>query len=208
MLSHQNHSFKIYSCSICYRRHSKLPPNGVCTRIRCEGLLNEIERSEENYDLNLFQSEFMMLIPKEHTAQVPNDIRLSYEDEFKKINGKVNCLVATPTLELGVDIGSFDVVLQRNIPPTPANYLQRAGRSGRRNKTGVVFSYARTLPHDTHFFSNPASLLTGNIKPPKFNLRNQVMVRKHVHSIVLSVLYNKLNTEDNSELSNAINPNL
>jgi ATP-dependent helicase YprA (DUF1998 family) len=38
--------------------------------------------------------------------------------------------VCTPTLELGVDIGALDAVLMRNVPPSAANYWQRAGAQG------------------------------------------------------------------------------
>jgi len=41
--------------------------------------------------------------------------------EFKRRGGTVNTLVASPTLDLGVDIGALDLVLCRNVPPTPAN---------------------------------------------------------------------------------------
>ena len=65
------------------------------------------------------------------------------EKEFKRRGGTVNTLVASPTLELGVDIGALDLVLCRNVPPTPANYWQRVGRAGRRRRMAVVL---RLLP--------------------------------------------------------------
>jgi len=204
MISRQNNEFTQYVCNICYRHHIRLPVNNICSRSTCKGTLEKKDLPEENYDINLLKSEFMMMIPKEHTAQVPTEVRLKYEEEFKKSSGSVNCLVATPTLELGVDIGSLDVVLQRNIPPTPTNYWQRAGRSGRRNRTGVIFSYARKFPHDTHFFNKPSNLLKGNIEPPKFNLRNQVMIGKHIHAILISGLYQIQIETDDQGLANML----
>jgi Lhr-like helicase len=50
---------------------------------------------------------------------------LGREKDFK--NGKLDALVCTPTLELGVDIGPLLTVVLRNAPPTPANYAQRVG---------------------------------------------------------------------------------
>ena len=44
---------------------------------------------------------FVMVSAEEHTAQVPGEIRNRIENDFKSANGRTNCLVATPTLELG-----------------------------------------------------------------------------------------------------------
>ena len=202
MQSNQTAKFDTYTCRSCYLQYSYKPFANFCPNRKCNGKLNKTSLSDYNYNLDVLQSEFVMVMPKEHTAQVPQDVRKYYEDEFKKTNGDVNCLVATPTLELGIDIGSLDVVLLQNIPPSSASYWQRAGRSGRRNKTGVVFSYARSLPHDSHFFSDPQILLNGKIKPAQFNLKNKVLIRKHIHSIILSFLYHKLMSK--SELEEVI----
>jgi ATP-dependent helicase YprA (DUF1998 family) len=101
----------------------------------------------------------------------------------------VNTLVATPTLELGVDIGPLDSVLMRNVPPLPANYWQRAGRAGRRQRMAVNLTYARAASHDRAYFADPLRLLAGTIEPPAFNLRNDVMVRKHLHATAITVLH-------------------
>jgi hypothetical protein len=100
----------------------------------------------------------------------------------------VNTLVATPTLELGVDIGALDTVLMRNVPPAAANYWQRAGRAGRRHRMAVNLTYARPASHDRAYFAEPLKLLQGRVEPPSFNLRNQLMVTKHAHAVVLSEL--------------------
>ena len=129
-----------------------------------------------------------MVTPEEHTAQVPPDRRDEIENAFKRVGGPVNTLVATPTLELGVDIGALDLVLCRNVPPTATNYWQRVGRAGRRRRMAVVYVYCRQAVHDAYFFENPEELLGAPIHPPRFNLKNDVLVRKHVHAIVLSEL--------------------
>ena len=50
-------------------------------------------------------------------------------------------------------------------------------------------TYARTASHDRAYFADPMKLLGGVIEPPNFNLRNDVMVRKHVHAAVMTVFY-------------------
>ena len=66
---------------------------------------------------------------REHTAQVPAEVREQREEDFRK--GTLPLLYCSPTLELGVDIASLNAVGLRNVPPTPANYAQRSGRAGR-----------------------------------------------------------------------------
>ena len=48
----------------------------------------------------------------------------------------------------------------------------------------VILTYARAHSHDRPYFNDPLKLLSGVIGPPTFNLRNDVMVRKHVHAVV------------------------
>ena len=196
-------SLKRYKCPICSRYHSHYPIGGFCSSRSCNGKIEELEEPKENYNWDLFSGEFVMLTPREHTAQVTSEKRAEYEEQFKEPNGSVNALVATPTLELGIDIGSLDVVLHRNIPPTSASYWQRAGRSGRRNKLGVVFNYSDRSSHNVYFFKEPEKILSGRIDPPHLSLQNRVLIRKHVHAIVLSYLlylHSIQLEEDNNEL--------
>ena len=131
---------------------------------------------------------FVMVSAEEHTAQVPGEIRNRIEQDFKSRHGRTNCLVATPTLEMGVNIGALDMALMRNVPPRPSNYWQRAGRAGREERMAVVVTYCRRSPHDRYFFDDPLRLLGGAIEAPTFNLRNPLMVAKHIRSAILSEL--------------------
>ena len=119
---------------------------------------------------------------------MPGEVRNRIENDFKSANGRTNCLVATPTLELGVNIGALDMALMRNVPPRAANYWQRAGRAGREERMAVVVTYCRRSPHDRYFFDDPLRLLGGAIEAPAFNLRNPLMVAKHIRSAILSEL--------------------
>ena len=119
---------------------------------------------------------------------MPGEIRNKIEQEFKSRHGRTNCLVATPTLEMGVNIGVLDMALMRNVPPKASNYWQRAGRAGREERMAVVVTYCRRSNHDRYFFDDPLRLLGGSIEAPAFNLRNPLMVAKHVRSAILSSL--------------------
>src|SRR5260221_11826589 len=139
---------------------------------------------------------FSMLTAQEHSAQVPAKEREGIEEEFKKTDGKYNCLIATPTLELGVDIGALDMVLVRNAPPKPSKFWQRAGRAGRRHRMAVIYTYCRRSKHDEYFFEDPTRMLAGRIDTPRFNLHNEVMLRKHIHAAVLSEMIRLSRSEE------------
>jgi ATP-dependent helicase YprA (DUF1998 family)/very-short-patch-repair endonuclease len=122
---------------------------------------------------------------REHTAQVPIDLRIDREDRFAE--GKLAVLYCSPTMELGVDISELNTVNLRNIPPTPANYAQRSGRAGRSGQPALVFSYCSTgSSHDQYFFKRPDLMVGGVVTPPRLDLSNEDLVRSHVYAIWLA----------------------
>ena len=64
-------------------------------------------------------------------ASLPLDQRRRAEEAFAQARDCV--IVATSTLELGIDVGDLDRVIQVNDPPSVASFLQRIGRTGRRD---------------------------------------------------------------------------
>jgi hypothetical protein len=179
-----------YECARCRRRQPRPTPLGVCLAWRCGGTLSWREEDPDDFDLAALDRRFVMVRPREHSAQVPHDDRDRIERLFKdETSEAVNTLVATPTLELGVDIGGLDTVLMRNVPPLPSNYWQRAGRAGRRHRMAVNVTHVRAVSHDRAYFAEPLKLLQGRVDPPRFNLSNGVMVDKHVHAVVLTRLH-------------------
>lgn len=177
-----------WRCRTCRRTQTRPSPLDRCLAWRCDGLLEYVPEEPDNYDLALLDSGVQMIRPREHSAQIPANEREMLERAFKGDGELVNALVCTPTLELGVDIGALDTVLLRNVPPLPSNYWQRVGRAGRRHRMAVNLTYARAHSHDRVYFGEPLRMLEGRIEPPSFNLRNELMVRKHVHAAILSRL--------------------
>ena len=122
---------------------------------------------------------------REHTAQVPAEVREEREHEFKE--GKLPVLFCSPTMELGVDIAELNVVNMRNVPPTPANYAQRSGRAGRGAQPALVYTFCSALNnHDQYFFRRSGRMVSGQVAPPQLDLANEDLVRAHVHSIWLA----------------------
>ena len=177
-----------YRCSQCRRVHARPTPNQACTKTHCQGKVQRDDPPADDYNVSLLGRPFAMVTAAEHTAQVPAERRDEIEKQFKRARGTINTLVATPTLELGVDIGALDLVLCRNVPPTAANYWQRVGRAGRRRRMAVIYVYCRNAIHDSYFFDDPAQLLGAPLRPPRFNLKNDVLVTKHVHATIISEL--------------------
>ena len=181
-----------YRCDTCRRLHIRSNPTGSCMAYRCGGVLRWEEEDPDNYDLLLLDQEFSMLRAREHSAQIPGPERERIEISFKSDGERINTLVCTPTLEMGVNIGSLDAVLMRNMPPLPANYWQRAGRAGRQFRMALDITYCRAASHDRAYFNDPLKMLEGLVEPPSFNLRNPVMIRKHANATILTTLFKQV----------------
>jgi len=125
---------------------------------------------------------------REHTAQVAAPEREIREKRFRgDALPPLPVLFCSPTMELGIDIASLNVVGMRNIPPTPANYAQRSGRAGRSGQPALVISYCSTgSAHDQYFFRRPTLMVSGKVHPPRLDLGNEDLIRSHVHSIWLA----------------------
>ncbi|MBF6126617.1 hypothetical protein IU504_13890 [Nocardia brasiliensis] len=102
----------------------------------------------------------------------------------------MNVLSCSTTFELGVDVGELQSVLLRNMPPTTANYVQRAGRAGRRtDSAALVVTYAQRRSHDLTRYSDPVSMIAGMVRAPYVPLGNERIDRRHAHSIALAAFF-------------------
>lgn len=108
------------------------------------------------------------LVPSEHTGLLSADVRAQIEASF--IEGHepwdVNLLSATPTLEMGIDIGDLSSVFLCSVPPAQANYLQRMGRAGRKDGNALTVTIANGENHDLYFYQNPLEMIAGEVQTP------------------------------------------
>ncbi|MHA6620908.1 ATP-dependent helicase [Pseudonocardia sp. DLS-67] len=119
---------------------------------RLTARLNELaaEEAEEAVDLDAFPAEAigqsgigggaLPTVAKAHHGSMSREQRTLVEEELK--SGRLPCVVATSSLELGIDMGAVDLVVQVEAPPSVASGLQRVGRAGHQVgavSRGVVF---------------------------------------------------------------------
>lgn len=121
---------------------------------------------------------------EEHTAQLGNATAKEHQAEFSA--GRINILSCSTTFEMGVDLGSLNSVFLGNMPPSVANYRQRAGRAGRRaGSASYVLTYMGSAAHDSHFKSCPAEMYFGKIVPPHIYPKLNSYRAKHLRAVAL-----------------------
>lgn len=160
---------------------------GTCPTYGCNGRLTEVPANEEpGHYAELYRSMAPLpLTAKEHTAQWAMDQGTDIQQQF--LDGRLNALSCSTTFELGVDVGDVEGVLLRNVPPTVANYVQRAGRAGRRaGAAALVVTLAQRRNHDIAWFRAPETMVGGSVTPPRIVTENPIIARRHAHSMAVA----------------------
>ena len=125
----------------------------------------------------------------EHTSLLERDKREALEQRFKSKQPQPwyeNLLSATPTLEMGVDIGDLSSVMLCSVPPNQASYLQRIGRAGRRDGNAFTTTLADgASPHDLYFFEDTQEMLSGEVTPPGIFLKAPEVLRRQLLAFCL-----------------------
>ncbi|MEI7910137.1 MAG: DEAD/DEAH box helicase [Verrucomicrobiota bacterium] len=125
----------------------------------------------------------------EHTSMLERDKREALEQRFKSKLPQPwfeNLLSATPTLEMGVDIGDLSSVMLCSVPPNQASYLQRIGRAGRRDGNAFTSTLADgASPHDLYFFEDTQEMLSGEVTPPGIFLKAPEVLRRQLLAFCL-----------------------
>ena len=185
-----------YFCEKC-RKVTRFNIKDICPNCFEEHTLKDINPDEylknNFYRYQYINKKIEKLVYKEHTAQLSSEIARERQNQFK--NKKINYLSCSTTFEMGIDIGSLENVLLRNVPPSPANYIQRAGRAGRaQDSSAFVLTYCSPVSHDYTFFENPLKMVDGVCNTPVFTMGNHKIIYRHLLAMALSRFF-KLHEE-------------
>jgi len=129
------------------------------------------------------QGDIHRVIAREHTGLLSREEREQMENEFISQEPEPwypNLLSATPTLEMGIDIGDLSSVLLCSVPPAQANYLQRIGRAGRKDGNAFNMTVAAGAPHDLYFYADPAQMMAGKVDPPGVFLNASTVIKRQL----------------------------
>ena len=190
----------VFVCSKCKGRYP-FTVDGRC--IRCNNpTLERVEVNAVSHEMNgvlvpqnmdmdnhyvrtCIESPLRPFRIREHTAQLTTDKSRLYQRQFKE--GTIDALSCSTTFEMGVDIGTLNSVFLRNVPPSPANYVQRAGRSGRgADASAFTVTFCREASHDANYFEHPEMMINGLVGVPMIKPNNPSIVLRHIYASALA----------------------
>lgn len=182
-----------WRCETCRHELVSAPDatlaDSPCRRNGCTGRYRADTANRQRFYRDLYErADIARVVAREHTGLLPRETREALEKDFKRDGdrpGGVNLLSATPTLEMGIDIGDLSAVLLCSVPPAQANYLQRVGRAGRKTGTGLMLTVAIGRAHDLYFWEEPSEMLAGDVDSPGIYLNASAVLGRQLTAFTL-----------------------
>lgn len=153
-----------------------------CLDYTCTGTYSQIQKSKPNYYQLVYNRTLSPRIyASEHTGILERKDRENKEIDFKerpKYNS-LNAIVATSTLEMGIDIGTLNTAINNSVPPLTSNFLQRVGRAGRTSGSALIINFAQSKAHDLFYYGEPKDMMEGEIATPGCYLEAKDILYRH-----------------------------
>ena len=162
--------------------------DGPCTAPRCPGTVRR-ERGANNYYRALYNhGDMRRVVAREHTSLLDDKVRLRFENGFKasvEEPDAPNVLVATPTLEMGIDIGDLSTVMLAGLPKSVASYLQRVGRAGRLTGNSLSLAFVTGRGDQLPKLGDPLSVINGEVRPPATYLNAEEILQRQYFAYLI-----------------------
>ena len=175
-------------CDLCQAVHPGSPAtvrqltDAPCLNGNCSGHLTPAPMAPDNFYRTFYSAgDPRRIVAREHTSMLTDKRRLKYENGFKDGSedpSAPNVLVATPTLEMGIDIGDLSTVFLSSLPHSVANYVQRVGRAGRATGSALDVTMVRGRGEHLPRLGDPASMINGQVRPPATYLSAVEILRR------------------------------
>lgn len=191
-------------CTNCRRQHLHRGV-GLCTR--CRRVLpvdgSPLRRGEDYYSWKAHsgQGRFRLTCAEltGQTDRIDAQTRQSrfqdvfLEDGESSLADGIDLLSVTTTMEAGVDIGSLEIVVLGNMPPTRFNYQQRVGRAGRRTSPlATALTVCRGRSHDEYYFARPELITNEPTPKPYLALGRKEIVERTLRAEVLRLAFDAI----------------
>lgn len=181
-----------WQCTTCHSEvfaaHDDVLAGQPCRRLDCRGELAAAAPLGDYYRKLYLNADIQRVVAHEHTGLLPRETRERVERNFKSDSaqpGAINVLSATPTLEMGIDIGDLSCTLLCSVPPQQANYIQRAGRAGRSTGNALLMTMATSKPHDLYFWQDPKAMIAGSVQAPGVFLNASAVLERQLTAFTL-----------------------
>ncbi|MFL0577285.1 DEAD/DEAH box helicase [Brevibacterium luteolum] len=187
----------VLACSVCQTDF----PMGECARseltgtpcmlVTCTGKLFPQEVADNFYRRLYTGDDQLRIVAREHSSILDSKARKEVEDGFKRGGSDpsaANVLVATPTLEMGIDIGDLSCVMLSSLPLTVASYVQRVGRAGRQTGNALLLAFVHGYGRQRPMLENPLATIDGAVRPPATFLDAVEIIRRQYIAFLFDIL--------------------